>query len=469
MNDSIQDMLRRLPAVEKLLNERSLKALQDSVPHSILVRAARTVLDGLRDEIRSGGIPNDADLSTGSIAESTLDLALRLAAPSLRRAVNATGVILHTGLGRAVLPEAARKAIEEAAAGHSTLEIDIESGARGSRSHHYRRILSDLCGSESALGVNNNAGAVLLALNTLALGREVIVSRGQLVEIGGSFRLPEIMTRAGARLVEVGTTNRTRISDYEKALTDGTALILRVHPSNFRMVGFTQEASLEELVELGHRFCVPVMDDVGSGALVDMAQFGLSGEPVVQDSIRSGADIVAFSGDKLLGGPQSGLIVGKQELIDAMSANPLARALRLDKLAIAALEATLRLYLDPESVARDIPTLRAITRPLAEIESAARELKRRIDGFGLDGVTVEIVDGVSQVGGGSLPGEELPTRLVALASSSFGPDEIAAGFRRNDPPIFGRVGDDRFLLDLRTVTDEELDEIASAAERFSPR
>lgn len=469
MNDSVQDMLRRLPAVEKLLKDPSVKSLQDSLPRSIVVQAARTILDRLRDEIKCGGIPDDGDLSPKRIADSVRELALRLAEPSLRRAVNATGIILHTGLGRAVLPEAARKAINEVAAGHSTLEVDIESGARGSRSVHYRQILSDLCGSESAFAVNNNAGAVLLALNTMAAGREVIVSRGQLVEIGGSFRMPDIMTRAGARVVEVGTTNRTRISDYEQAVTDDTSLLLRVHTSNFRIVGFTQEASLQEMIELGRRYGIPVMDDVGSGALVDMGQYGLAGELTVQESIHAGADVVTFSGDKLLGGPQAGLIVGRQNLVDAMSSNPLARALRLDKLALAGLEATIRLYFDPDRAVHDIPTLRAITRPLAEIESAARDLKRRIDVLGLEDVTVELVDGMSQVGGGSLPGEELPTRLVALASSSFGPDEIAAGFRRNDPPIFGRVGDDRLLLDLRTVTRKELDAIASAAERFFPR
>ncbi len=465
MADTLQDALRRLPAVEKLLSEPSLRCLQDSLPRALVVQAARAVLDDLRERIRSGA--SDAEgLSSDHIAEQVRDLALRLAAPSLRRAVNATGVILHTGLGRAVLPEAAREAVTEVASGHSTLEVDIETGARGSRSVHYRRILSDLCGAESAFAVNNNAGAVLLALNTLASGKEVIVSRGQLVEIGGSFRMPDIMTHAGARLIEVGTTNRTRISDYERGITDDTALILRVHTSNFRIVGFAEEASLDEMVDLGKRYNIPVMDDVGSGALIDMSQYGLSGEPTVRESIRAGADIVTFSGDKLLGGPQAGLIVGRREFVDAMSRNPLARALRLDKLALAALESTLKLYLDPASAVNRIPTLRAITRPLAEIEAAAVGLKERIDALRLPGVTVEIVDGVSQVGGGSLPGEQLPTRLVAITSATLGSNEIALAFRRNDPPIFGRVGDDRFLIDLRTVTDAESGEIESAAARI---
>ncbi len=469
MTDSAQDTLRRLPAVDKLLNEPSLISLQESVPRALVVQAARTVLDVLREEVRAGGVLDEAEFLPDRIVDDVTDLARKLATPSLRRGVNATGIILHTGLGRAVLPEAARFAIGEVAAGHSTLEIDVETGARGSRSAHYRRLLCDLCGSESAFAVNNNAGGVLLALNTLAAGREVIVSRGQLVEIGGSFRMPDIMTRAGVRLVEVGTTNRTRISDFEQAVTDDTALLLRVHPSNYRILGFTEEASLEQMVELGQRFGIPVMDDVGSGALIDLAQYGLQSEPLVQESVRAGADIVTFSGDKLLGGPQAGLVVGKREPVDAMSGNPLARALRLDKLALAGLEATLRLYLDPESAVREIPALRAITRPLAEIQAAALELARRIDALGLEGVTAQVVDGMSQVGGGSLPGEELPSRLVALTSPSLRPDEIARGFRRSSPPIFGRVGDDRFLLDLRTVGDEEIDAITSAAECFFRR
>lgn len=469
MSDSAQDSLRHLPAIDKLLNEPSLRSLQESVPRPFVVKAARSVLDSLREEIRTADIAAESNLSLERIARDVSSLALQLATPSLRRAVNATGIILHTGLGRAVLPDAARNAVAEVAAGHSTLEIDVESGARGYRSEHYRQILSELCGSESAFAVNNNAGAVLLALNTLAAGREVIVSRGQLVEIGGSFRMPDVMIQAGVRLIEVGTTNRTRISDFERAITDETALLLRVHPSNYRVVGFTEEASLADMVELGQRFGIPVVDDLGSGALIDLTQYGLRYEPLVQESVRAGVDIVTFSGDKLLGGPQAGLIVGKQPPVDAIARNPLARALRLDKLVLAGLEATLRLYLDPESAMQAIPTLRAITRPPADIEAAARELSGRIDAMKFEGVTAEVVDGASEVGGGSLPGEQLPSKLVAITSESLRPDEIARGFRRNCPPIFGRVGEDRFLLDMRTVGEGEIDVVASAAECFFRR
>jgi L-seryl-tRNA(Ser) seleniumtransferase len=434
----------------------------------VVIQAARTVVDDLRDAVLRGESVDSAELSVERVAESAHDLALRLSSPSLRPAVNATGVILHTGLGRAPLPKAARDAIEEVASGHSTLEIDIDSGARGSRSVHYKRILSELCGAESAFAVNNNAAAVLLALNTFAAGREVIVSRGQLVEIGGSFRMPDIMTSAGARLVEVGTTNRTRISDYKRAVTDDTALILRVHPSNFRIVGFTQEATLEEMAELGRAYGIPVVDDAGSGALVDMSRFGLAREPTVQDSVRAGADIVTFSGDKLLGGPQAGLIVGRRDFLDRMAENPLSRALRLDKITLAGLEATLRLYLDPEAAVREVPTLLAIARPLPEIESAAQGLQQRIDALGISDLTVQVVDGTSEIGGGSLPGEQLPTRLLTITLASLGPNEIASAFRRNCPPIFGRVNDDRFHLDLRTVATEEIEEIVAAVARILP-
>jgi len=281
------------------------------------------------------------------------------------------------------------------------------------------------------------------------------------VEIGGSFRLPEIMARAGARLVEVGTTNRTRIEDYEAAVTPDTALILRVHTSNFRMVDFTEQASIEELVDLGRRRGIPVMDDAGSGALIDMAQFGLKGEPLIQDSIRAGADIVTFSGDKLLGGPQAGLIVGRKDLVSAMAENPLARALRIGKLTAAALEATLRLYIDTETLTANLPSLRAISRPIEDIERSAKEIAGLIRE--MQNVRVEVIDGFSEVGGGSLPGESLPTKLVALTSQSLDPLDLARKFRTADPPVFGRVGDDRFLLDMRTVQEAEIPAIAEVA------
>ena len=314
--------------------------------------------------------------------------------------------------------------------------------------------------------MNNNAAAVFLALNTLANGKEILVSRGQLVEIGGSFRLPDIMLRAGAQLVEVGTTNRTRISDYEAAISDETALILRVHTSNFRIVGFTEEVPTAQLVELGQRYGLAVMDDVGSGALVDMAQFGLQGEPLVQDSIRAGADVVAFSGDKLLGGPQCGLAVGRRETIDAMAGNPIARALRIDKFTVSALESTLKLYADPEALPQTIPTFRFIARPLEDIHRAAKRLKRSITKSLPATIRLEIVDGFSEVGGGSLPGQHLPTKLLAISPAQLSASDTAKAFRMNEPPIFGRVGEERFLLDTRTVEDSEIPVIVHAARQI---
>lgn len=464
--NSQHQMVRNLPAVDKLLGEQAVEDLVGVVPRSILVRAARETLNHLRAQILAGWAPAPDDLSAARIAGRVRELALSLDALSLRRAVNATGIVLHTGLGRAVLPEAARRALDAVASGHSNLEIDLETGARGSRYSHFDKLLADLCGAEAAFAVNNNAAAVLLALNTLANGREVIISRGQLVEIGESFRLPDIMARAGAKLVEVGTTNRTRISDYEAAISDETALILRVHTSNFRIIGFTEEAPIGQLVELGRDHGIPVMEDVGSGCLIDMTQFGLRGEPLVQESIRAGAAVVTFSGDKLLGGPQAGLVVGRREIVDAMAANPLARALRIDKFTACALESTLKLYANPETLPAAIPTLRTITRPLEDISRAARRLRRLLSEAVPQEFRVEAVDGFSEVGGGSLPGERLPTKLVAIAPDVRGEVDlmdIAKAFRMADPPVFGRVGEGRIFLDMRTVENSEIPAIVRAA------
>lgn len=464
-----RNIVRKLPAVDRLLSEQPLKDLMREVPRNIVVNAARQTLDGLRARILGGWTPASGDLSPAQIADQVRELALHINAPSLRRAINATGIVLHTGLGRAMLPDAARKALDAVASGHSNLEIDLETGARGSRNSHFNELLADLCGAEAAFAVNNNAAAVLLALNTLAAGKEVVVSRGQLVEIGGSFRLPDIMVRAGARLVEVGTTNRTRISDYEAAISDETALILCVHTSNFRIIGFTEEVSIKQLVELGGHLSVPVMHDVGSGSLVDMTQFGLRGEPLVQDSVQAGADVVTFSGDKLLGGPQAGLVVGRREIVDTMAANPLARALRIDKLTAAALEGTLKLYADPEMLAATIPTFKSITRPVEDIGRAARRLKRLLAKALPEEIRIEVVDGFSEVGGGSLPGERLPTKLVAVSSDRAGtasPMDLARAFRMAEPPIFGRVGEGRLLLDMRTVLDGEIPDIVRTARQI---
>lgn len=460
------DLQRRLPAVGKLLAAPSLGELQETLPRSLVVNAVRQVLEEMRTALRDGWAPDAQELSNDAIADRARDRALAMAMPSMRPAINATGVVLHTGLGRAVLPEPTVRAVEAVASGHSNLEIDPVSNVRRERNSHLEALLRDLTGAEAGFVVNNNAAAVLLALNTLASGREVIVSRGQLVEIGGSFRLPDIMSRAGVQLVEVGTTNRTRLSDYENAISDDTALILRVHRSNFRMIGFTSDVPLRDLVALGTSYAIPVVEDAGSGALIDLSEYGLGDEPLIPESISAGVDVVTFSGDKLLGGPQAGIIIGSREHVEAMAANPLARALRIDKLTVAALESTLRLYADTESLPHTVPALRYIMRPLQDIDRAARSLRRRLLPVVKQGAQVSIVDGVSEVGGGTMPGAYLPTKLVSIALPGMSSGDLAKEFRAGTPPVFGRVAEERLVLDLRTVQDIELPLLARVARKI---
>jgi len=382
----------------------------------------------------------------------------------LRPVVNGTGVIIHTNLGRAPLSAAARAAIEGVSRGYSTLEYDLQAGQRGHRTLHAERLLCELTGAEAALVVNNNAGAVLLALSGLAQGQGVIISRGQLVEIGGGFRVPDVMVQSGARLIEVGTTNRTHLRDYALALDghEDVALILRAHHSNFRILGFTTEPGLGDLVALGAERDMPVMDDLGSGALLDTADFGLMHEPTVQESVAAGAAVVCFSGDKLLGGPQAGVIVGQARYVDPLKRHPLARALRADKLCLVGLQATLLHYLKDEATA-EVPVWRMIATPLAEIERRARRWQGNLRRAG---VQAELVDGRSTVGGGSLPGETLPTKLVALPVAH--PNRLAAALRAADPPVVARIEEDRLVLDPRTVLPEDERELLRAiADVFS--
>ena len=371
----------------------------------------------------------------------------------LTRVVNATGTILHTNLGRALLPQAAIDAVSRAAASAVNLEYDLGLGERGRREQVIEELLIDLTGAEAATVVNNNAAAVLLALNTLASGKEVIVSRGELIEIGGAFRIPEIMARSGAILKEVGTTNRTHAADYERAITGNTGLLLKVHTSNYRVVGFVADVGLADLVAIGRKHKVPVMEDLGSGALVDLSQFGLPKEPVVAERISLGADIVTFSGDKVLGGPQAGLIVGAAASVNQLSRNPLHRALRCGKLTIAALEATLRLYRESGTLAQELPTLRMFTRPLVEMETMGRQLIPALEAALGPAFRLSLVDSTSQVGSGALPTEEIPTKAIAVEHDGIGADAIAGRFRQARPPIIGRIKDGRFLLDLRTIFD----------------
>jgi L-seryl-tRNA(Ser) seleniumtransferase len=419
--------LRDLPSVDELT-----RAIGD--PHAVAV--ARTVLARAREEIQAGVDPGD-------LAERLRAELTSARAPVLRRVVNATGVIVHTNLGRAPLPAAALERVAEVGRGYSNLEYDLVAGARGSRQDHVTAILRRLTGAESAIVVNNNAGAMLLALAALAEGREVLVSRGELIEIGDGFRIPDVLVRSGAKLVEVGTTNRTRASDYERAAGAETALVLRVHQSNFRLVGFTEQPSLEELSAVARRCDVPLLDDLGSGALLD-----LSDEPTAQASLAAGADLVCFSGDKLLGGPQAGIVVGRADLVERLRRHPLHRALRADKLGLAALEGTLLLYLDPERALRDVPVLRMLKEEASAVRARAQRLAGAVGG--------EVEETVARVGGGALPLTELPSFACAVEET------LAAPLRAHDPPVIGIVRDGRLLLDCRTLADGEVDEVAAA-------
>ncbi|MBE9508365.1 MAG: L-seryl-tRNA(Sec) selenium transferase [Chloroflexi bacterium] len=442
-----KEKLRELPSVDRLLGEEAVQELVAGYGHRQTVGALRKTLDAVRDEVQAGAdVP---DIST-LVARADACLQERLA-PTLRPVINATGVIIHTNLGRAPLSAAARAAMEGVSRGYSTLEYDLQAGRRGHRTLHAEHLLCELTGAEAALVVNNNAGAVLLALTGLARGQGVVISRGQLVEIGGGFRVPDVMAQSGARLIEVGTTNRTHRGDYMAALEahEDVALILRAHHSNFRIVGFATEPSLPELIALGEEHGLPVMDDLGSGALLDTTQFGLTHEPMVQESVAAGAAVVCFSGDKLLGGPQAGIIVGRAEYVEPLKRNPLARALRADKLCLAGLQATLLHYLKDEAI-RQVPVWRMIAAPLEEIEQRAQRWRRALRRAG---VAAEVVDGESTVGGGSLPGETLPTKLVALPVAH--PDRLAATLRASEPPVVARIEEDRLVLDPRTVLVEE--------------
>jgi L-seryl-tRNA(Ser) seleniumtransferase len=426
--------LRDLPSVDRLLASKRIADL----PHELALTAARTVLERARAEIRAGREP-------GPLEEAVLAEIARARRPSLRRVLNATGVLVHTNLGRAPLAEAALARVAEVGAGYSNLEYDVEGGERGSRQEHLASLLEQLTGAEAALVVNNNAAAVLLALAALAEGREVVVSRGELIEIGDGFRIPEVLARSGARLVEVGTTNRTRASDYETAIGQETALLLRVHQSNFRVVGFSEQPALAELAAVAERAGLPLVDDLGSGALAPVGD-----EPTPAESLRAGADLVCFSGDKLLGGPQAGIVVGRAELVEKLRRHPLQRALRADKLTLAALEGTLQLALDPET--RDeIPVLRMLHEPLERVRARAARLAEQVGG--------EVEETVARVGGGALPLAELPSAACAVEETLAGP------LRLGEPPVIGIVRDGRLLLDCRTLTDADADEAAAAVAR----
>jgi L-seryl-tRNA(Ser) seleniumtransferase len=457
-------LFRALPAMDAVLREIDADPELSSLPRPLARDLATEFLDLCREEIRAGAFAQPEQLGLEALRPRLTAYLRNKSKPHFRRVLNGTGVVVHTNLGRSLLCEQAIAAVVEADRHYSNLEFNLATGSRGSRYSHVEALVCKATGAEAALVVNNNAAAVLLTLDTLAKGREVIVSRGQLVEIGGSFRIPEVMTKSGAVLREVGATNRTHLRDYENAITEHTAALLKVHTSNYRIIGFTSEVPLPELVELGRKRGLPVIEDLGSGAFFDFTSVGLGYEPTVQEAVASGADVVTFSGDKVLGGPQAGIIVGRKEFIERIKRNPLNRALRIDKMTLAALEATLRLYSDPALARREIPTLRMITADPKELLRQARRLagliKRELGAL----YEAEAAPGVSRVGGGAFPERDIPSGLVRLRAPGAGLslDGLKAALLATDPPLVGRIEDNGFCLDVRTLDPSEYRLVVSA-------
>ncbi len=452
-----QTLLRSIPQVDEVL--KWLTGIKNA-PSFLVKQSVRVHLESLRKEILSGKKITKNDLSKKRIVEQVRQRLQKELEPNFKRVINATGVVIHTNLGRSILPASASDALVQAGTRYSNLEFDLTTGKRGSRYSLVEKLLCDLTGAEAALVVNNNAAAVLLVLDTFAKGREVIVSRGQLVEIGGSFRIPDVMKKSGAKLVEVGATNRTHLKDYTGAITKKTAMLLKVHSSNFKMVGFTKEVQTDELLELAGKNDLLVMEDLGSGCLIDMSRYGLTNEPTVQETVNTGIDVVTFSGDKLLGGPQAGIIVGKRDVVDRIKKNQLNRALRIDKFTLAALETVLRLYYDREKAVAEIPTLAMLSASTAVMERRAKRLVKLIrkNLAGKCDVSVGITG--SRVGGGAMPEEDLESRAVMLEPLDRTVNELEKGLRTNPQPVVGRIEDDRYLLDMRTVADDEISLIA---------
>ncbi|GIK14848.1 MAG: L-seryl-tRNA(Sec) selenium transferase [Candidatus Brocadia sp. AMX2] len=482
-----KDILRSIPSVNELLESPEISKLTGIYPRQLVVDAIRAVLEDIRQSLTNekgmsrfdsnqkslpceGGVKKIVEAQAIDLSPQKLyhrvQQSLQQKFCGIEHAINATGIILHTGLGRTPLTDEAANQIQNILKSFCTLEIEKLTGRRGIRYHHIEQLVSMITGAESALVVNNNAAAVLLALDTLARGKEVIISRSQLVEIGGSFRMPDVMSKGGAILVEVGTTNKTYLDDYRNAITEHTGLILKVHQSNFKIVGFTETVVLKDLVSLGKERNIPVMYDLGSGALIDLEKFGLPHEPTVQESIKAGVDIVTFSTDKLMGGPQGGIIAGKKKWVDLLKKNPLTRALRVGKLTIAALEATLKLYLEEDLAIKKIPALTMIFAPLEAIEERCKRLISNVTPETKAFMSISTVDGLSEMGGGSLPGEGIPTKLISLYSEKIPAEELAARLRGNTPPIFARIEQGRVLLDMRTVYDDEVDTIVAALEKI---
>lgn len=446
-----QALLRQIPSIDSLLQDEAIRMFADGAPRCIVAESIRVAVEHARQRILSQDVQelNQTDIRQAILAEASQSIRQAIG-PYYRRAVNATGIILHTGLGRAVLPQRAIKQIQQELCGYSILQIDLETGQRGKRDDRIAWLLNHLTGAEAATVVNNNAAATSIVLNSIAAGREVIVSRGQLVEIGGEFRLPDVMAASGVKMVEVGTTNKTHPRDYERAITPNTAAILRVHPSNYKIVGFTEEVALAEMARIARRHNLVLIDDVGAGPLLDFSRFGFEYEPTLADSIKAGADIVTCSGDKLIGASQAGLILGRADLVEKVRKNPMARIVRADKLTLAVLEATLTLFLDEALALREVPTLRMLQRPLEDLAAQAQRIAATLRET-TKYTGIEVIDGFSQMGSGSLPGQNLPTKLVAVQSGLIGATDLARQLRRHQPPVITRIQDERVLIDPRTL------------------
>ena len=462
-----QTLLRMLPGVDHILELVKTDPFFDNAPKSVLIRSIRSVVESLRTIIIDEQQHiTETKLSDSVILEEVKNSVKEAMTPNLMRIVNATGVVVHTNLGRSLLAEDAVENLLTIASRYSNLEFDLSKGVRGSRYSIVEDILCEISGAEAAMVVNNNAGAVFLCLETISRGKKVIVSRGELVEIGGSFRIPDVMAKSGSILKEVGTTNRTHLKDYENAIEHDTGLLLKVHTSNYSVVGFTADVSLEELVALGAKYQIPVMEDLGSGTFVDFSKYGLLKEPTVQESVAAGADVVTFSGDKLLGGPQAGMIIGKNDLLERIKKNPITRALRIDKLTLAALESTLRRYRNIDREIDSIPTLRMLTLPLAHIETKAKELAKKLENIGDARMSVTLIDLSSKPGGGALPLLKLPSKGVGIKVQGISANTIEKQMRSNEIPIIGRIEEDLFIMDLRTILDDELSVIKNALDNM---
>jgi len=460
-----KEALRNLPAVDHVLELSKFDPFFKEVPRSVLIRSIRSDLDNRRRQIIEQDPAHiDELLADAAVVTGVKDLVRQAQSLNLRKTVNATGIVIHTNLGRSLLAETAIEHLCAVGRRYSNLEFDLEKGRRGSRYANVEDLICEISGAEAAMAVNNCAGAVLLALETMAAGKKVIISRGELVEIGGSFRIPDVMAKSGGILCEVGTTNRTHLRDYENAIDEQCALLLKVHQSNYSVVGFSAEVSLKELVALGQKHQIPVMEDLGSGTFIDFSRYGLLKEPTVQESVSAGVDIITFSGDKLLGGPQAGLVVGKKTCVDRIKKNPITRALRIDKLTLAALESTLRLYRDEETAVQAIPTLRMMLQPIATLEEKAGRLKKMLESSGCSRLTVASLDIVSRPGGGTLPLLELPSKGLGITVDGLSANAIEKSLRLSSPPIIGRIEDDKYVMDMRTLQDDELEIIRSAIE-----